>query len=87
MYYAKNHVFTHFRNAWPPLQEILVTALENTGDPEGQALALDLVKKWVKNNYMTYMSDDKKAMYEKYDCRGGYPGNISLKLMLLKRLT
>ncbi len=53
-------------NAWPPLQEIIVTGLENSGESDGQALALELVKKWVKNTYVSYVQSDKK-MFEKYD--------------------
>ena len=54
-----------FRNAWPPLQELLVTALENTGDAEAQELALELVKKWVLNNWTSYKQSNF-AMFEKY---------------------
>ena len=42
-------------NGWPPLQEIVVTALDNARDSNGGAkshnMALDIVKKWVYSNW------------------------------------
>jgi hypothetical protein len=43
-----------------------VTGLEKTGDEDAQALALELVEKWVRNTYVSYEQSDKK-MFEKYD--------------------
>ena len=55
-----------FSNAWAPLQEIIVTGLENTKETEGEELAKKLVQKWVKNNYVAYKQSNGK-MFEKYD--------------------
>jgi neutral trehalase len=55
-----------FSNAWAPLQEIIVSGLENTKETEGEQLAVDLVQKWVKNNYVAYLQS-KGKMFEKYD--------------------
>ena len=43
-----------------------MTGLENTGVPKGQKLARDLVDKWVKNVYVSYVQS-KNKMFEKYD--------------------
>ena len=55
-----------FSNAWAPLQELLVTGLENTGDPEASSMALELARKWVKQNWLSYKQSGG-AMFEKYD--------------------
>lgn len=55
-----------FSNAWPPLQELLISGLSNTGDPEAAELAFDLAQKWVRNNWLTY-TQTNKTMFEKYD--------------------
>ena len=55
-----------FGNAWAPLQELIVTGLKNTKDPKADRLALELVHKWVKNVYVSYVQSGKK-MFEKYD--------------------
>jgi len=54
-----------FPNGWPPLQHLLVIGLENTGEPKAQALALDLAKKWLLNNYYAYEQTMPNAMFEK----------------------
>ena len=60
-------LFSNFcSNAWAPLQELIVTGLENTKDDAAKKLALDLVQKWVKNNYVTFVQS-KGKMFEKYD--------------------
>ena len=43
-----------------------MTGLENANEEDGKKLALDLVQKWVKNNYVTYVQS-KGKMFEKYD--------------------
>ena len=43
-----------------------MTGLENTNDDAAKKLALDLVQKWVKNNYVAYVQS-KGKMFEKYD--------------------
>ncbi len=43
-----------------------MTGLENTGLPDGHALALELVEKWIRNNYVSYQQSGKK-MFEKFD--------------------
>ena len=53
-------------NAWAPLQEIIVTGLENTKETEGQELAKNLVQKWVKNAYVAFRQSNGK-IFEKYD--------------------
>ena len=53
-------------NNWPPLQEIVVTGLENTGEAKGKELAKELAQKWIKNVYVSYVQSGEK-MFEKYD--------------------
>jgi len=61
-------------NAWPPLQEILVTGLENTRNIKAIDIAKSLVDKWLKNVYKSY-EDSGQKMFEKYDViRIGFPG-------------
>ena len=63
-----------FSNAWPPLQEILVTGLDSSGQPKAQELAKGLADKWMKNVYASYVQSGKK-MFEKYDVEQvGLPG-------------
>ena len=45
---------------------MIATGLENTKETEGEQLALDLVQRWVKNNYVAYQQS-KGNMFEKYD--------------------
>ena len=54
-----------FPNCWPPLQHMVVKGLENTGLPEGQALAFELAEKAVRCAYLNFC--DKGHMFEKYD--------------------
>jgi Fe-S cluster biogenesis protein NfuA len=44
----------------------MVTGLENSGDPEAAEMALELVRKWVKNNYESYVQSDH-GIFEKYN--------------------
>ncbi len=52
-------------NAWAPLQELLVTGLENAGTDEAKELAFNIAEKWIYQNWATYEGND--IMYEKYD--------------------
>ena len=69
-----------FSNAWPPLQEIVVTGLEKSGYPPAKELALNIVKRWVKNGYLAYKetkeTSGKPIFFEKYDV-----DNVSLGLL------
>ena len=69
-----------FSNAWPPLQEIVVTGLEKSGYPPAKELALNIVKRWVKNGYLAYKDTKEKSgkpiFFEKYDVE-----NVSLGLL------
>ncbi|CAB4059318.1 TREH [Lepeophtheirus salmonis] len=61
-------------NAWPPLQEIVITALENTNDPDAKDMAFNLAQRWTNNNWLTY-NNSKKVMFEKFDVeKVGLPG-------------
>lgn len=51
-------------NGWPPLQEIVVTALDNGETETGHQMALELVKKWVYSNWKGW--EKTKHMFEKY---------------------
>ena len=63
-----------FSNAWPPLQEILITGLHNSGQDRAQKLAKGLAEKWMMNVYVSYVQSGKK-MFEKYDVEQvGLPG-------------
>lgn len=63
-----------FSNAWAPLQELIVTGLENTLDPKAKKLAFGLVDKWLQNVYVSYVQSGRK-MFEKYDVEQiGLPG-------------
>eukprot|EP00094_Tigriopus_californicus_P007335 TCALIF_07059-PB protein Name:"Similar to Trehalase (Apis mellifera)" AED:0.31 eAED:0.31 QI:0/0.7/0.81/0.81/0.8/0.81/11/303/598 len=63
-----------YPNAWPPMQEFIVTALENTGDHEATEIAGNLVKRWVKNIFVSY-EQSSNDMFEKYDVEQiGLPG-------------
>ena len=55
-----------FSNAWAPLQELIVTGLENANTTKAKELAHDLVDNWVMNVYASYVQSGEK-MFEKYD--------------------
>ncbi|GLG99252.1 Trehalase, partial [Gryllus bimaculatus] len=62
-----------YPNAWPPLQDLVVSALEATDDPRAQRLAREMALRWVWTNYRGWV--DTKVMHEKYDARkAGAPG-------------
>lgn len=52
-----------YPNAWPPLQYIIVKALENTGYEEAKRLASEIAYKWICTNYVAYKN--YSVMYEK----------------------
>lgn len=54
-----------FPNAWPPLQSILIGALENSNCSQGKQLARKLAKV-CSANYIGYKKSQK--MFEKYSC-------------------
>jgi len=54
-----------FPNAWPPLQEMLITGLRECGVPEGKELALELADLWLASNLKGWVEDG--VMHEKYD--------------------
>jgi alpha,alpha-trehalase len=55
-----------FSNAWPPLQELLITGLERSGDPEAADLAFHLASKWLLNIHTSYQQSNF-SIFEKYD--------------------
>lgn len=52
-----------YPNAWPPLQHMMIVALNNTGDRSAERLAFEIAEKWIRSNYRAYEESD--AMYEK----------------------
>lgn len=52
-----------YPNAWPPLQHMIITGLNNTGDAAAQRLAFEIAQKWVRSNYKAYL--DTEHMFEK----------------------
>lgn len=52
-----------YPNSWAPLNWIVIKALNNTGDPWAQRLALEIAQRWVRNNYLVF--NDTSHMYEK----------------------
>ena len=52
-----------YPNAWPPLQYIVIMALEATEDVCAQSLAVDFARKWVRSNFKTF--NESHVMYEK----------------------
>jgi len=69
---VQSHQQWDFPNTWPPLVEIVVTAMENTGTTEGKRLARELSENFVRNVYSTWR--DTGHIYEKYNCSGGGGG-------------
>ena len=68
---TKQYLYKCCRNAWPPLQELVVTGLEKSGYGPAKELALAIVKRWVKNGYLAYKTTIKDTgepiFFEKYD--------------------
>jgi len=52
-----------YPNAWPPLQYIVIMALEATEDVWAQNLAVEIARKWVRSNFKTF--NESHVMYEK----------------------
>ena len=52
-----------YPNAWPPLQQMLIEALDNSDLKEAEQIAFDLAQKWTLTNYLAYK--ENKVMYEK----------------------
>ena len=52
-----------YPNAWPPLQQMLIEALDNSDLKEAKQIAFDLAQKWTLTNYLAYK--ENKVMYEK----------------------
>lgn len=61
-------------NAWPPLQEMVILGLRNTGNVEALKISKTFATRWVNANIRGYMSHG--AMFEKYDAikSGEYGG-------------
>ena len=64
-------------NAWPPLQHLVVTGLMKSGEKSSEQLGINLVKKWIKSNYIAF-SQTNGTMFEKYDAEKVSKGIISL---------
>ena len=47
------------------VKHLIVYGLENTADSRAQALAFDLARKWLNNNYLAYQQSIPSAMFEK----------------------
>ncbi|XP_049817382.1 trehalase isoform X2 [Aethina tumida] len=71
-----------YPNAWPPLQHMMIVALNNTGDSSAERLAFEIAEKWIRSNYRAYEESD--AMYEKYDATvmGGHGGGGEYELQI-----
>nr|XP_026492892.1 trehalase-like isoform X2 [Vanessa tameamea] len=63
-----------YPNAWPPLQDMVVSGLARSGVALAARAAAQLAAKWVRSNYEVWRQ--KTAMLEKYDATifGGYGG-------------
>jgi alpha,alpha-trehalase len=56
-----------YPNGWPPLQHLLVEALEQSGDMEAKELAFELAERWIESNYIAFYQSQPHHMFEKYD--------------------
>ncbi|EFX63003.1 hypothetical protein DAPPUDRAFT_308726 [Daphnia pulex] len=64
-----------YPNGWAPLQHLMVYGLENSADPRAKALAFDIARKWLDNNFAAYEQSVPNSMFEKYDVTSiGLPG-------------
>lgn len=52
-----------YPNAWPPLQYIVIMALEATEDIWAQNLAVEVARRWVRSNFKAF--NESHVMYEK----------------------
>jgi len=47
------------------LKHLMVYGLENTADPRAKALAFDVARKWLYNNFAAYKQSIPNSMFEK----------------------
>lgn len=61
-------------NAWPPLQEIVILGLKNTGNLQAVRISTSFATRWITANIRGYRSHNE--MFEKYDAinSGEYGG-------------
>ncbi|XP_066246695.1 trehalase-like [Euwallacea similis] len=61
-------------NAWPPLQEIVILGLWNTGNRKAKDIAKKSAERWIEANMVGFQ--EQSAMFEKYDATrvGQYGG-------------
>ncbi|KAL1494130.1 hypothetical protein ABEB36_009776 [Hypothenemus hampei] len=52
-------------NAWPPLQEIVILGLWNTGEKQARKIAKYSAERWLEANLRGF--NEQNAMFEKYD--------------------
>ncbi|KAL5287276.1 TREH family protein [Megaselia abdita] len=73
-----------FPNVWPPMQYILIKALENLNTEESKALAEKWATRWVTSNFKAYMDENGRHMYEKYNAEqfGGHGGGGEYEVQL-----
>ncbi|XP_044742177.1 trehalase isoform X2 [Chrysoperla carnea] len=71
-----------YPNAWPPLQYIMIMALNSTGNEYAQELAFEISDRWVRTNFIAFNATN--SMYEKYDSReiGGHGGGGEYEVQL-----
>nr|WNT43931.1 trehalase-like protein 2 [Monochamus alternatus] len=53
-------------NAWPPIQEIVILGLRETGQKDAVQLAKEFSTRWIEANMKGFEENDNK-MFEKYD--------------------
>lgn len=64
-----------FPNSWPPLQHIMIEALERIGSERSKQLAFEQASSWMSSVFLTYLHSKPHAMFEKYNVtRVGVPG-------------
>ncbi|XP_072049945.1 trehalase-like [Amphiura filiformis] len=63
-----------YPNAWPPIQEMVIQALESSSVEEAREYAFKLAQNWTTTNWRGYL--EKNVMYEKYNVeKQGVPGH------------
>ncbi|XP_072049491.1 trehalase-like [Amphiura filiformis] len=63
-----------YPNAWPPLQEMVIQALDSSSVEEARVYAFELAQNWTTTNWKAYI--EKDVMFEKYDVeKQGVPGH------------
>lgn len=53
-----------YPNAWPPLQDVIVSALAKSQNPENRDIALKLANRWITSNYIGWIKTGGN-MFEK----------------------